>query len=145
MDLSALRREREERRGVPASVPSTQPSAQPPTAAQESGPRRRGLATLDSTAATVPAGRRGVARGGGPLDAIAQQLGVAGQTITVPPIPSLGYTVPTKVSLVSVILLGAGLLFLFYRGTDPMRVACAAAIGAWLILNQAAAAPQTDA
>lgn len=148
MDLSALRREREERRGAPVSVP-----AAPPPAAQESvgvpvPARRRGLATLESTAAAAAStsalpGRRGVARGGGgPLDAIAQQLGVAGQTITVPPLPSLGYTVPTQVSLVNVILLGVVLAFLLFRGTDPLRVACAAAIGAWLILNQAAAAPQ---
>ena len=169
MDLAALRRERELRRGVPLPLDSPASSGPTSTSAFSSGApppagtaaagagtggggvaRRVGrVATIASTnaaaaapSATATAAERQRGGGGEPLDQVAGYLGIAGKTVTVPPIPALGFTVPSVVPLIHFVLLGVGVAFLIFRGRDPIMVITGAAVGCYMIISSAAAARQ---
>ncbi len=172
MDFDLIRREREARRGVfvsdssqdvppphaaggarsritgiatvfskPAAAPSSSTTSSPPQIPASTTPVSR-FATLKSTAAAAAAPVAAARREPGPLDQVAQHLGIAGKTVTVPPIPSLGFTTPTLVPLIHVIALGVGVSFLLFRGYSPLMSCAVAAVGSYMIVSSAAAAKQ---
>ena len=168
MDFDSIRREREARRGVFVSDSSESQAVPPPQSQAGIGGARSRIttvfskpessssssastsstapasrfATLKSTTAAAQAAQAPARREPGPLDQVAQHLGVAGKTVTVPPIPALGFTVPTLVPLIHVIALGVGISFLLFRGYDPLMTLVITAAGSYMIVSSAAAAKQ---
>ena len=170
MDFDSIRREREARRGIVSSdsspsVPAPQalgarsritgiatvftkpavttpaPTSSPTPSASPASRFATFKTTSDATARAAAAKQVPVA-GGGPLDQAAEYLGIAGRTVTVPPIPAMGFTTPSIVPLIHIVALGVGISFLLFRGTDPLKAFAAAAAGSYMILSSAAAARQ---